>query len=54
MHEPVDGQAARLRQLLPELGKRLTVPNANQLAGAGFCTGVLSTDRQLRDALIEQ
>ena len=54
VHGLVHDQAAGLRELLPELGQLLTVPDADQLAGAGFCAGVLAADRQLGDALIEQ
>src|SRR3984957_19607782 len=54
VHGLVLDDARAFRQLHPELRERLPIAHANQLARAGFCAGVLTTDRQLSDALVEQ
>ena len=41
VHRFVDDSAPGFGQLHPEFGQRLAVPHADQLAGAGFCAGVL-------------
>ena len=46
-------RACALGEVHPELGQRLSITHADQLARTGLRAGVAATDRQLRDALVK-